>query len=666
MPKDYSKIDAEILLAIQSYAGIPTAHTLSKVGGGPVVLKGETIKSRLTSNPALSDALELHSIEFVIGCDDAVFADNLARHAWVTASGVVLEAIHNRLDEQLLVAISFYEGVPTAFNLSKIRGGNVPQDGATILKRLNANPRLQQALESRGIEFITTCTVETFDLYLNQGRFDKVTGEILEVRNKRIDQRILDAINFHPDIPTAGNLSKYGDNHLPYCNNLILNRLNTNAALQQALESRGINFVSTCSDEAFIQIISKIRVLKLTSPSVYTAVCKRLDAQILDAIINYPGIPTGANLAKKNGGPIHHSTNLIYGRLKENPDLRKALYAKKGLTEDQINVHDAELDNPSPAIVASVQRRLTHTRIFREAIGLLKQFKELFTEKKILQISLYPEPLLRAAEMLGIDIHPSYMRAHGLKNGEFKLDTKIDTDHKYDTIALMQFCHRIGNEALINALNEANKILVDNGALLISIPEEFSRTSRFEDQIKEFGFELQTEGTLIIRTHSLAELSTSGILDAERVKAKVDQATNIFILRKTFDLNGTAVDSFVRTEVKGDNGQFHPSLGEINVPDSINRELSSAFQERVSGMDSGFILEMHADHNPKPDLIGFDVDPKNPLTTEISTNDSSDLGVGALSAVARRLARREFRKDLLVRPGHITKLSIKLVRQALS
>ena len=159
-----------------------------------------------------------------------------------------------------------------------------------------------------------------------------------------------------------------------------------------------------------------------------------------------------------------------------------------------------------------------------------------------------------------------------------------------DSVFLLQCCHRVKDKAFINAFNEANSMLREGGVLLVSLPEDFTTTLGFPEQIQDFGFELKRRGTLFTRSLSVEELSSMGVDDPARLKAKVEQATRLFMFVKMRPAEGSELDRFRRASSSSGKGEFTPSLDEVTTPDAVLESMSHAFQEMTTGFGEAFLL----------------------------------------------------------------------------
>jgi hypothetical protein len=655
------RLDKHILEAIQLYQGIPTASSLNKIGKGTLNFSESTIAERLEKNPELRKALETRSLEFVKTCARKTFDEFFTTCPWTFTRGKIRRAIDEKLDKHILEAIQSYQGIPTASSLSKKGKGPLEYSDALISIRLKKNPELQKALESRSLEYLSTCDRKTFDECIITKQWTSARKKIRDAINKRLDKHILEVIKSYPGIPTASNLSKKYEGPLEYGTFIIRVRLKKNPKLANELEFRGLEFARTCDRETFDKCFTTNQWIN-TSGKIREAIVARLDKHILEAINSFPDIPMLYLLSKEGKGSLEYSCSTIKERLKENPELRRAFYLKRGLTEDRINALEAEQDYPSTAFNESIKRRLPNTRIFREALGILKQFRDSFSGESTMEVSFYPEPLGRAAQMLGISMQRSFQRAHKLKSPDFK----FETSQTYETAVFLQFCHRLRQESLINAFNEANRILVESGTMLISLPEEYARTPEFMIQVQDFGFELTNEGTLYTKTLSIDELASLGIENPGKLKQKVEQATNLILLVKTRPAKGQNLDCFVPASKLNGNGEFIPAMDEINTPESILADLSSIFARRADGLEEGFILSVLDDRNyTQRHVVGYDVDPKSPKTCESYSEGTPILDPNELSLVSRRMFKRSFREKVLVRPGKETRIPARLVKRAL-
>jgi len=657
-----TRLDKFIAEAIESFKEVPTVSNLSKPSGGLLEYSRRVIAERLKKNPGLNEALEFKGIQFVENCDRKKFDECITTVQWTSITGKIKEAIEKRLDKHIAEAIESYEEVPTAKSLSKANSGQLAYGPKVIAERLKNNPDLQDALEIKGVKFVEICERKKFVECITTKKWNNVPEKVRVAIGKRLDKHIAEAIESYEEVPTAKSLSKANGGPLEYTANLIIEQLKKNPDLQQALETKGVQFVETCDMKKFDEYITTGQWNNVPE-KVRVAIGKRLDKHIAEAIELYDGVPTANCLSKSGGGSLDHGRKLIGERITKNADLRRIFYLKRGLTEDRINALEIEQDDPSPSLKESITRRLPNTRIFREALGILKQFRELFEGKKTHEIAFYPEPLGRAAQMLGIQSQITYARAHKLKRNDFR----FEREGSFDSVAFLQCCHRLESESLANTFNEANRILAEAGVLLVSLPHEYARTLKFETQIQDFGFELKAEGTLYTRTLGLEELASLGISEPEKLKQKLEQATNIIQLVKTRPAIGKAIDEFVPAAKLNGNGEFVPAMEEINTPEQLLLELSAVFQKKVQGRDEAFILSvLHDSDYDERHIVGFDMDPKKPKTVEsVSKANAGVLGNNELLTLSNKILDSSFQEKVLVRPGRETRIPARLVRQAL-
>ncbi|MEW6035742.1 MAG: hypothetical protein AB1529_03960 [Candidatus Micrarchaeota archaeon] len=653
------RLESHIPEAIELYDGIPNPHNLSRHNGGPLEYSATTISRYLKKNPELQKALEEKGAAYVETCDRAVFDRNITSKQWTGAIRKARVAIDKRLDRHILEAITSFDGIPAAGNLGKEGEGPLAYSLKLISHRLKKNPGLRKTLEEKGVIFVETCNRDIFDRELTSAQWTSTTGTASAAIDRRLDRHILEAITSFDGIPAAGNLGKEGEGPLAYGPEIISKRLKENPGLQQALEERGIAFVESCDRAVFDREFTSKHWIS-TKGNARAAIDRRLDRHILEAITSFDGIPSAKNLSNANGGPLAYSPGTISERLKENPVLRRALYSKRGLTEDRINALEIEQENPSPALIESIKRRLANTRVFREALAILRQFRELLGNRKTLEMSFYPEPLGKAADMLGIQLVHRYIKAHEVKKAGFRVEGE------FDAIAMIQFCHRLTTEALANVFNEANRILVETGTVLVSLPVEYSRTAHFKTQVQYFGFEIIAEGTLYTSTLTLEELAGLGVEEPVRLKQKIEQATNLMVFVKTRPAVGKELDGFVLAKPPGGNGGFVPSMGEIDTPLYALLELSSAFQKRTAGLDEAFMLSVLADSGyDERHVVGYDMDRKTPRTVEVWSSEKPVLENPELGELSVKLLDKSFRERIFVRPGHLTRVPARIVRNAL-
>ncbi len=656
------RLDKEILQTIESYDGVPTLNNISKEGGGPLNISFGTIAERAQKNPKIEEAIDQKGLEYVRTCDRKTFDGSIAALKWTNVPKKIKQAINERIDGIILEEIGASNGVLTMGNLSAPHGANLTYSNVLLMKRFEENPALSKAMEQRGIAFVESCDRKTFDDSVST-IWGNVTGKVREKIDERLNENILEAIQDYPGVPTVYGLSKEGGGPLCYGDGIIKERIKTNKQLQNALVKRGVEFVTTCERAIFDEYITSLKWGGSITGIVRKAIDKRLDQHILEAINSLQKISSLNSLSTEGGGPLAYGRGLVERRINRNPDLRREYYIKKGLTEDRINALEAEHDVPGSSFVESIKRRLPNTRIFRESLGILKQFRSIFGNKEVLEVSFYPEPLQRAANMLGIHTSSEYLRAHKLKRTDFR----FESDQQFDSIAMLQFFHRLNDESLVNILNEANRILVEAGALLISLPHEYSRTYAFESQVQNFGFELKTEGTLYTRTLGIEELAALGIEDPERLKQKVEQATNLIMLVKTIPATGQELDGFVPAKRQNGNGIFVPSMDEINTPEELLHVLDSVFQKKTPGLAEGFILTVLDDSRyDERHLVGYGMNPGKTLKLEVWSHREAALKQEEMRKLSSRILDSSFQERILVRPGRETRVPSRMVKNALS
>lgn len=218
---DAPAIDRKIIDSITSSSGIQNAESISKATG----YKLKLVKHRMKENPAINEAIEVKSIEFVGSCSNELF-HGIRK---IPCSKNVRDAINKRIDSDILKTIEAIHGVPTSQTLAK----TLPYIENTIRTRLSQNPSLNQEADIKGAKFIENCDRETFEII----RKMRVKGRMLEAQNRRIDACIHEAIQAL-DSPTQHDLTKSPDRLLKYDPKLIISRLSQNPMLRQAFEDR--------------------------------------------------------------------------------------------------------------------------------------------------------------------------------------------------------------------------------------------------------------------------------------------------------------------------------------------------------------------------------------------------------------------------------------------
>jgi len=158
-----------------------------------------------------------------------------------------------------------------------------------------------------------------------------------------------------------------------------------------------------------------------------------------------------------------------------------------------------------------------------------------------------------------------------------------------------------------------------------------------------------------------------GVEDPERLKQKIEQATNILLLVKTRPAIGKELDEFVPSKSGNGIGEFIPSMEEIDTPDKLLLELSAVFQKKTPGIaEEAFILSVLNDSTYEEKLlVGHDMDPKKPRTVEVWSAKDKVLLDEEIGRLSRKITDTFFQEKVLVRPGRETRIPARLVRNAL-
>ena len=638
----YARVDTEILEVIQSFDGVPN----------PTVLRGflpygiPLISDRVKANPELQTAIDKRGEEYINGLSDEQLAQKIAHHGWVPSlSAKTQQLVYQRTDQQILGAIQLFDGVPTANSLRNC----IPYNRTFISSRIKANPELQTAMDKRGEEYINGLSDEQLVEKIASGCWmPGLSAKTQQLVYQRTDERILEAIQSFDGLPTAQSLSR----SLPYSVVFIWTRLKANAGLQTAIDKRGEEYINGLSDGQLAEKIALKWWLSSLSAGHQKLVYQIVDTKILRTIQSFDGIPSSRTLSNI----LPYGKNFILNRVSTNPMLWQAYYKKRGLTPDQAVELALERENNSVAAKLSLVERLENLHAFREILGVIRCFQDLFRgAQRIIEFSLYPSPVSRAGEVLGSRFN--LFLYSSLR--EDQLATKVqDVD-----LVVVQGLHRHQD---INALLAQIKSIAQlNAGIILTYSTDYTIQDTFEESLERAGFSIKEQGMIEIEAPSVEQLLKAGVSDEDlsKVRAKVRGQSNILILTNERASDQINVPSLVKVP---NSNQGKPLVMnnaiEINTPRPVLEALGVKFIPELVSYPSEPLLVDVVDGRIPVAVIGYDMNPRSPRRLEVDVYPGAS-GTDTLRGFARRLSRmRGPRRDYGIRPGQHGRIQLQRIR----
>ncbi len=529
--------------------------------------------------------------------------------------------------------------------------------------RINANPALKKAQEERAIAYISNLSEEEFikqtarehGLLNNTSSLDEVQRAIYE----RIDQIILRKIQEFDGIPSARVLSRIKGFFGP---NLILARLSSNSSLKAAQETQGLKYINELPITDLVKQFAQKNGLVAESAGLFKTkarIYERLDLEfILSTIQSLTSVPSVHSLSKVEGMP---HANTIQLRINANPILFQAYYEKKGLTVDQAVELALDREDERPEAVADIlSKRLKQLFAFREVLGLVKYFSDVFDHaKQVLEVSLYPQPLKQALEMEGKTaqaVSAQYVDLKQARADQTKVAVNAD-------VVLLQGIHRMTSEQFNAVLFEIHKTLPPGAVVFATYSNDYQLAEFTPDALAQRGFVLDVErsGQLKIHAPETEVLTELGVTqdDLSRVRAKLSGSSNVLCLTRSEVLNQETVIPALEKISSEDSGK--PVLvknTEITAPEGaiphIDASLTTSL--RIASSCEPFILTV-MDGETRVAEIGYGANPGLNNQLEIDVRKGHNSLRADLRAQAQEILKDPSKRGFIV-PRSITAVSL--------
>ena len=642
---DYVKKEADarvewiILKAIIEYNGVPTAVGISRVLSD---YKG--VIDRMEASETLKAALVERTREYLFGLDQGEFMRTVTKTGWAGGQPeYVTQAVNERMLKIIEEAIPGYEGVPTIWGIGKKIGTGF----RSVEDRINANPSLLEKMEKRGREYLEGLSDEKLLGLLQKntlsGSLPEYSKQIIE---KRVDAILWAALEAYEGVPTVNALGKaagVGEKR-------VMSILARDGKFKEAMGRKGLGYINGLGEGELFEMVSEPGKVAQLPDYAKAEMNGRIDRIIIREIGRIGPSVTKGKLAAAMGC----TDGFITKRISLNPEVWAAFYEMRGLTRDQAIELSLERGAETPSSEQVIRNRLPHLYAFREMGGIIRCFGDLL-KGKILEVSLYPNPLGKAAEELGMQLDVVHRAMRPVREGE-----KITFEKA--SVAVLQGLHRLSSEGITRLFRLVGDALDAGQQVVATYSTRYAQVEGFVEALQRNGFQLEEAGVMRIDAPSRETLLSYGAKreDLERIARKMEGESRVLVLRK---MDG-ASDVEVPALQKLPNGEGEKTLSgdaeAVDTPKGIVREISAKFlEDAVILPSSKFLVEIeHGEQTVA--LVGYDMDPrvKNKVETEVLT--------GAPQADYRAIARKMAssiaeRRRLGIRPDAITRVPLRKI-----
>jgi len=549
------------------------------------------------------------------------------------------------VDAELLAAtIEAFDGVPTLNGLAKA----IKVYFGKVEELVSENPHLNKAMEKRGREWLNNSSEKDFLKAYSHGGWKTFLPEYAsEIVIKRFSGILLREIRVYDGIPSPEGLSRV----IGVSSHTVRAQTSRSPILIEAMEKRGTEWLENMDEKEFLIHIPKKDWGPCLPGYARKIVDKRLSEIILREIGSIEGVPNAFNLSKVIGITRSTVETIIYS----DPAVWIAFYQKHGLTPDQAIELAIERNDESKAATAVLERRLPHLHAFREMAGIIRCFGNLL-EGRILEISLYPEPLSKAAAELSVQLDVLHVPMRSFRKNE-------PPELQAANAAVLQGIHRLATEGLTNLVSKIHESLGEGKGVIATFSTKHAHSESFLHALLENGFTLQESGILRIEPPDDATLHLYGVADDDlsRVRDKIKCESRVLVLTTTEARAVIPIPQLEKTTGAEGETVLSPTTKEIDSPPGIVKEICARFlQDPVVLPSAPFIVDVL--HEEKlVAVLGYDMDPtrKNSIESAIYPHAPTL----DFRKMARTLATRaEERMRLGIKPNAISKVPLERLR----
>ena len=627
-----------VLRAIRGYDGVPTDTTIATslgLGVGPITRKKDQFNA----------AMEARGREYLSSLSDADIAQKYSEGFTTHIPDYAKQVIYKRIQEMVERAIRECTGVPHPQSIGEaagIRSQRIPEI-------LDKKPALKLAMERRGRENIEKFSrEEILEMSSRKGWFAGLPDYAQNAIWARLDDIIIEAIRNYEGVPTGRSIGRAIDKSAA----AVQFRFEHNPALVDELEKRGREYLAGLTDA---ELVAKVVTKGLGKFPDYAKkiIYGRFDGVILRSIENYDGTINIGILTRLVKSGYH----TIQNRIEENPELWTAYYAKRGLTADQAIELALERDEESNSVNRVLSDRLRNLYAFREMAGIIRCFGHLL-KGKTLEVSLYPEPMKKAAEELGVSMDVLHQDMKAFRRGEAP-------PLEATQAAILQGIHRLDSKGLTRLFASLRSVLGEGAQVIATYSVHYKPNEDFISALQQNGFEVRDSGILLIEPPSKEALLACGAPEADvsRIARKMEGESRLLFITAVQKTAGTEIPKLEKLPESENAVKIIPNGETIDIPKGAVREINARFLfEEMAILPSAPFMIDARDGDRKAAVLGFDMDPARPRKVEFGVYP------GAPQEDFRRIARQlatkiEARNALGIKPGQETRVQMSQLRK---
>lgn len=639
MEYDPKELDKRLIQAISEFEGVPTPGGLRGVTGGGI----NTIGKRIGANPRMAEMMVERGEKWLRGLKEKDFLKKMSTHGW---RGNLPKYAADKADARfmgiVLREIERFEGVPTGNTLADALGVS----GPALNRFIKKNPNVKERVEGRGREWLDGLSDEELLKGYSGGTWKKGLPEYArEMVKERVKGIIRGTIQRFDGIPTVKALSRL----FGVSETTILEYIK-DCPIAQEMKERGDKWLDGLSDEELIKAYSKSG---WASDSVKEKIQKRVDGILLKAIHGYEGKPNASILERILG----ISLSAVIRRINANETIWLTYHAKRGLTPDQAVELALERGENSEGFRKALNERLRNLSAMREMIGVIRCFSDLM-QKAVACISLYPDPLTKAAEEIGDKMESAYVDMAPLRKGKAAGIPECGT-------LLVHGLHRLPEEGINALFTEIRSLYAEHPELSIIATHStrYVASEGFIESLVRCGFSLENSGMILMGAPDEETLESYGVPkeDLWRVRRKVSGEFGVMELKVEAECGAARIPCLEKAPSGNGDSSILPEAEAIDVPTGVGKELIARFlPDAVVVSPEPFMVEIMDGGKPCA-LVGFDMDPgKKNVVEVIPYPDSPSENY---RGIARRLATQlGLRRKLGVKSNSIKRVQLSACR----
>ncbi len=590
-------LDGFILRRIASFDGLPTPTALAE----EMHLGFRAISRRFRANAAMRPAVEERAVAWMGTLKDDEFVSKFVQiekdlNDFDGAKARAREILGRIIAKE---KIPSFKGLPSATALAAAMGLST----RIITKCFESVPGLKDAAEARAVQWLDGLEEQRFldNLSSTEANNCSFKNAKRKIRD-RLKAIIASRLESFDGIPSANALAEA----LTISRNTVQEAYDSDTALRDAAEARAIAWMDGAGDEVFLKRMSNRELCSCPFGKARTRGYEIVDRIIMDRIPSLPGPATVRAISRSTGV----SDETVQARLCTNPSVWLAFCAGQGLSADQAVELALERGERTDASDAALGRRLRNLSAFREMAGLIRCFGNLL-QGSVACVSLYPDPLTRAAEETGADIDPHHVPMGGFKSLEGCRVLEADT-------VILHSIHRLSTEALTKLFQAVHENLAFAPTVIATFGPDYSATDATLRGMVQNGFSLVESGVVAINPPGNEALEACGVRteDLARMRRKLAGELNVLVFEITHARSRARIASLEKLPSSEGNGEPKPEAIGLDVPAEANRQLDARFRQGLKTLPSErFLVEVIENAKPVA-LIGFDMNPKRPKMLE--------------------------------------------------